>query len=176
VGTHLGLESDQTACAGFEVEAVLDPSQIVGLGPFGEQLTDSCKVEGIRRLHSRFGRVGGCMDAFGGRGHAHCGRGSEQLALKASEVRGEATGQSSAEVGPHGSEEVGGQGWEAVSVSGRSEQTLKIADLRDGCQIDLYAFAGSLLRVVPPGLVHSGQYVVFGAILEVQPEIEQPVV
>src|SRR5699024_2618375 len=84
--------------------------------------------------------------------------------------------QPSAEVGPHSSEEVGGQGWEAVSVSGRSEQTLKIADLGDGCQIDLYAFAGSLPCVVPPGLVHSGQNVVFGAILEVQPEIEQTVV
>src|SRR5699024_5380012 len=139
VGTHLGFEPDQTACAGLEVEAVFDSSQIVGLGSLGEKLTDSCQVERIRRLHSRFGRVGGCMDAFGGRGHSYCGRGSEQLALKAGEVRGEATWQPSTEVGPHGSEEVGGQGWESVSVSGRSEQTLKIADVGDSCQIDLYA-------------------------------------
>src|SRR5699024_3237442 len=43
-------------------------------------------------------------------------------------------------------------------------------------QIDLYALTGGLLRVVPPGLVHSGQNLVFGAIFEVQLEIEQAVV
>src|SRR5699024_10060988 len=95
--------------------------------------------ERIRRLPSRFGRIGDCMAAFGGRGHSYCGRGSEQLALKAGEVRGEATSQPPTEVGPHGSADVGGQGRECVPVSGRSEQTLKIADVGDSCQIDLYA-------------------------------------
>ena len=118
VSAHFSLEADQTATAHIEAEAVLDSTQVVGFSAFGKKLSNQGEIQGIRGLHSWVGRVGRGVDAFSGRRHPSCGRGSEYFAVEAGEMRGEAAWQSLSEMGPHGPEEVGGQGRESVSIPG----------------------------------------------------------